>query len=124
MSFRNHRAKVDRFLGDLKAAGFSRGEQGLLLYVLLWKLRVPIRPPHFMPGFWACFSNMVLFGVVFGGGILWVLRLAGESGSLSFPNLLFAGALMGVMGGGTVTGLQKRAALRFQLPPWREYQAE
>ncbi|MFQ5748176.1 MAG: DUF6404 family protein, partial [Planctomycetota bacterium] len=75
---------MDRFLGDLDAAGFSWWEQGLLLYVLLWKLGVPIRPPHFMPGFWAFFSNMVLLGGFLGGADKWLSGSPGERRVLRF----------------------------------------
>lgn len=127
-----HAEKVGTLRSDLEARGLSKRWAAPPLYVLLWFLRIPVRPPLFQRfgallltmGGWFCVSwglMMWLFSQ------LWFLPTAERAGVTTiwltpFIALLAVGA--GTFFGLTMAALVRRKARPLHLPPWEQYPAE
>lgn len=84
---------------------------------LLWWLRVPVRPPHFL-GF---FTSTALFGAFFGvtwGLIMWlfVWRQQGSSLSMACASALFAGMVFGMVMAASYAWSRRKHTL----PAWED----
>ena len=83
-------------LAALEQSGLSRAEYAPPLYRLFWRLRVPVRPPHFQ-SFAAKFLTMsVFFGLVWGGIMAVYFKFAAELPPNFYLYPLVAGALFGL----------------------------
>jgi hypothetical protein len=87
------------------------------LYRALWKVGVPITPPHF-----ANFAtNVLLMGAWFAGFMLFVWQLLFRHRDLSFSRA-FAGALWSGLLLGVTWGVYYRwQARKLSLPNWKDY---
>lgn len=95
----NHQEKLMIMFRDLGERGVKRGAMEPWLYRALWKVGVPITPPHF-----ANFAtNVLLMGAWFAGFMLFVWQLLfrhrGLSFSRAFAAALWSGLLLGVTWG-------------------------
>jgi hypothetical protein len=113
-----HEEKLNVMFKDLGERGVKKGTMAPPLYRLLWRIGVPVRPPHF-----ASFgANALLMGIGFAflwGLFMWFFlwRHQNMSPSTACLNALLAGALFGVM----LSGYYRWQARKLSLPKWEDY---
>jgi hypothetical protein len=115
------RVQLDRSLAVLSARGLSRLHAAPLLFRLLWKLGVKVRPPHFL-GF---ASTAIVYGGWFAGAwgvLMWVLVWSQQGIGIGGVALRAAGA--GACFGLTMAWFYARERREFALPAWESLGAE
>ncbi|WP_075792809.1 DUF6404 family protein [Massilia putida] len=109
------RVQLDRSLAVLLARGLSRHHAEPLLFRMLWKLGINVRPPHFL-GF---ASIAIVYGVWFAcvwGGFMWTLVWSHQGIGIAGVALraVIAGACFGLL----MAWLYARERREFALPAW------
>jgi hypothetical protein len=115
------RAQLDRSLAMLSARGLARRHTEPLLFRLLWKLGVRVRPPHFL-GF---APVAVVYGTGFAcawGVFMWVLVWSQQG--LDFHGVALRSAGAGAAFGGVIAWLYARERREFALPAWESFSQE
>jgi hypothetical protein len=112
------RAQLDRSLAMLSARGLAHRHAAPLLFRLLWKLGIRVRPPHFL-GF---FHIVLVYGTWFTcawGVFMWVLVWSQQG--LDFRGVALrsggAGAAFGLM----MAWFYTRERREFGLPAWESF---
>jgi hypothetical protein len=112
------RAQLDRSLAMLSARGLARRHAAPLLFRLLWKLGVRVRPPHFLG-----FAHIALvYGTWFAcawGLLMWLLVWSQQGSGIAAVALRAggAGAAFGLM----VAWFYTRERREFALPAWESF---
>ena len=109
------RVQLDRSLAVLSARGLSRRHAAPLLFRMLWKLGVKVRPPHFL-GF---ASTAIVYGGWFAcvwGVLMWVLVWSQQG--IGIGGVAFRSAISGACFGLMMAWFYARERREFGLPPW------
>jgi hypothetical protein len=115
------RVQLDRSLAVLSARGLSRQHAEPLLFRMLWKLGVRVRPPHFLG-----FAHIaIVYGVWFAcawGVFMWMLVWCQQG-------IGIAGVALRAIGAGACFGLlmawfYARERREFALPAWESLVGE
>jgi hypothetical protein len=115
------RVQLDRSLAVLSARGLSRHHAEPLLFRMLWKLGVRVRPPHFLG-----FAHIAIaYGIWFAGvwGVFMWLLVWSQQG------IGVAGVALRAVGAGACVGLlmawfYARERREFGLPAWESLGGE
>jgi hypothetical protein len=109
------RVQLDRSLAVLSARGLSRHHAEPLLFRLLWKLGVNVRPPHFLGFAHIAFVYGTWFAGVW-GMFMWLLVWSQQGIGMAGVALRagIAGAFFGVM----MAWFYTRERREFALPAW------
>jgi Family of unknown function (DUF6404) len=112
-----HEEKITYLLKDLGQKGISEYSIAPLIYRLLWRLGIEIKPPHFA-SFW---SLAVFMGLLFGlcwGIFMWFAIWSDQVPSIvAFTAAGFAGVFFGV----SMATYYRWRAHKLMLPRWEEY---
>jgi membrane associated rhomboid family serine protease len=109
------RVQLDRSLAVLSARGLSRHHAEPLLFRMLWKLGVNVRPPHFL-GF---ASVAVVYGIWFAcvwGGFMWMLVWSQQG--IGIAGVALRAAAAGACVGLLMAWLYARERRECALPAW------
>ncbi len=116
--------KIDRSVAELVEVGVWRVFAAPLPYQILWKLGVPVPPPHFQ-SFRSLFS---LWSFCFGAMVASVygLFLSFSGANRRDPVMLVfvastVGLLLGSLAGWLAAIYYRRASRRLGLPTWKQY---
>lgn len=116
------RGKVTAMRRDLDARGIRPGVAAPMLYRLLWRMGLSVRPPLFQP-FSRVFALHAAFHGMAWGALMWALlwrrTVDGPAN--------WAAAVAGALAYGTVVGYLsarsvRRRATALSLPPWADYE--
>jgi hypothetical protein len=115
------RAQLDRSLAMLSERGLSRRFTEPLLFRLLWKLGVRVRPPHFL-GF-AHIAGVYGSGFACAWGVfMWLLVWSPQE--VDFPGVALRSAGAGAAVGLTIAWFYTRERREFGLPAWESFSRE
>jgi hypothetical protein len=109
------RVQLDRSLAVLSERGLSRNHAEPLLFRLLWKLGVNVRPPHFLG-----FAHVALgYGTWFGGvwGVSMWLLVWSQQG-VGMLGLALRAGIAGACFGMMMAWFYARERREFALPAW------
>ncbi|WP_316225788.1 DUF6404 family protein [Bradyrhizobium sp. SZCCHNS3052] len=113
-------SRLDSALAILAATGMWRSSYEPPLYRLLWRLGLPLPPPHFASfGFNFAFTA-AWFGTAW-GAIMWIFVWSKVSGSgvVAITGAVVAGVLFGLI----MAAHYRYGARKYKLPLWSEVNA-
>jgi hypothetical protein len=113
-----HSEKVALAVNDLVSRGVRPLTAAPPIFRLLWRLRVPIRPPHFMR-----FRTLALFvGIGWGATFdLYIWAVIARSGRAATPSVHAVVAVGAALFGLLLALFYWWQARRLGLPPWEQY---
>ncbi len=113
----NFEQKLAKALELLKATGMSRGNYEPPLVSLLWRMGIPVPPPHF-----ASFVGSALFlGVTFAavwGAVMWFF--AWSKAGMDMHAAMLASTASGLLFGITMASFYAYGRRKYKLPKWKD----
>lgn len=121
-SFVEFEVQRDRALKLLDAAGVRRSQSAPPLFRLLWRLRLPVPPPHYLPFRINLAALGGFFGLTMTGVFLLTTVMSAGGASRALSDLALIHVILGVMAGisfgGVMASYFSWSRKKRQLPTW------
>ena len=109
--------KRTKALALLQASGMKRSNYEPPLVSLLWRLGLPVPPPHFASFVGSATFSAVTFGVVW-GLVMWFVSWSGSG--MDIHAAMLTSAVSGLLFGLAMAGMYAYGRRKHKLPSWKD----